>query len=59
MKTEKLPNQTKPKSVLDMTPYELATIEKYQNKNRGFRDNSTDLDDEMEDLGHNDNEIDW
>lgn len=41
MKTSKqikLPTQSKPKSVLDMTPYELAKIEKFQNHNKGFRD---------------------
>jgi len=31
---------SKPKSVLDMTPFELSEIDNFQNKNRGFEDNS-------------------
>lgn len=34
----KQPVQQHPKSVLDMTPYELSRIEAYQNRNRGFRE---------------------
>lgn len=30
--------QTKPKSILDMTPFELSQIDAYQNSNRGFED---------------------
>lgn len=62
MKTDqKLPVQTKPKSVLDMTPFELAQIEKFQNRNKGFReyDDTKSWAEEMEDLNHSDNEIDW
>lgn len=36
--TENIPAQTKPKSILDMTPFELAMIDQYQDKNRRFRD---------------------
>lgn len=39
-----MPNQSEPKSILEMTPYELAIIDQHQNANRGF------IDDEDEDL---------
>lgn len=32
--------QTQPNSIADYTPGEMAEIEQYQNKNRGFRDES-------------------
>ena len=38
MKTEKLPPQQKPKSIFDLTPYELSQIDKFQTQNRGYRD---------------------
>lgn len=31
-------NQGEPKSILDLTPYELAQIDASQNRNRGFVD---------------------
>lgn len=41
------PKQTQPKSITDLTPFELSEIEAYQNHNRGFRDD-TDEDLEMD-----------
>lgn len=38
MKTETIPHQAKPKSIMDLTPFEIATIEAFQNRNRGFID---------------------
>lgn len=43
--------QTQPKSVLDMTPYELSQIDAWQDKNRGFED-----EDEYSDFENN---FDW
>lgn len=47
MKTQEIPARTKSKSVLDMTPYELAMLDNYQNRNRGYIDNS---DEELENV---------
>lgn len=33
-----IPAQTEPKSVFDMTPFELSEIDQYQTANRGFFD---------------------
>lgn len=46
----KLPAQTKPKSIQEMTVFELSEIDKFQNRNRGF------YDDDDEDL---ENEFYW
>lgn len=32
-----------PKSVLDMTPFELAEIERYESRNRVFKDDDAEL----------------
>lgn len=41
---KKLPAQSKPKSILDLTPYEIAMIDQYQTRNRGFEyDGEEDL----------------
>ena len=39
-------NQTQPKSVLDMTPFELSQIDQFQNRNRGFIDDDEDYRDD-------------
>jgi len=33
-----IPAQTKAKSIADYTPFEMAEIEDFQSRNRGFRD---------------------
>jgi hypothetical protein len=38
MKNLTIPPQSKPKSILDMTPGELAEIDACQDHNRGFKD---------------------
>lgn len=40
MTTNLIKNPTQRKSILDMSDFELAQIDNYQNANRGFTDNS-------------------
>jgi hypothetical protein len=42
--------QTKPKSIQDLTPFELSQINDFQNRNRGFEDyDEEDLENYWED----------
>lgn len=45
--------QQKSKSILDLTPYELAVMDNYQRNNRGFEDDS---DEDLENYFNNDND---
>lgn len=42
MKPITIKPQTQPKSVFDLTPFEMSCIDDFQNRNRGFEDEDRD-----------------